>query len=148
MAGGGEGPTLEFTPTWVVAVVCTVIVGISLAAERALHSGGKYLKRKKQKPLYEALLKVKEELMLLGFISLLLTVFQNRITKICVTIIMIKQMRMLPIFPPPCLGALLGIPGGFLLLEVRLNRGTVAKSTRYLCYQLRHSTTCTSLSLS
>ena len=84
MAGGGEGPTLEFTPTWVVAVVCTVIVGISLAAERALHSGGKYLKRKKQKPLYEALLKVKEELMLLGFISLLLTVFQNRITKICV----------------------------------------------------------------
>ncbi|ONI22107.1 hypothetical protein PRUPE_2G107600 [Prunus persica] len=84
MAGGGEGPTLEFTPTWVVAVVCTVIVGISLAAERALHSGGKYLRRKKQKPLYEALLKVKEELMLLGFISLLLTVFQNRITKICV----------------------------------------------------------------
>ncbi|KAM1369786.1 hypothetical protein ACFX15_039602 [Malus domestica] len=84
MAGGGEGPTLEFTPTWVVAVVCTVIVAISLAVERALHSGGKYLKKKKQKPLYEALLKVKEELMLLGFISLLLTVFQNRITKICV----------------------------------------------------------------
>ncbi|CAN6562391.1 unnamed protein product [Malus baccata var. baccata] len=85
MAGGGEGPTLQFTPTWVVAAVCTLIVAISLAMERALHSGGKYLKKKKQKPLYEALLKVKEELMLLGFISLLLTVFQKRITKICVS---------------------------------------------------------------
>ncbi|KAM7521942.1 hypothetical protein LguiA_011844 [Lonicera macranthoides] len=86
MAGGGEGEgtTLEFTPTWVVAGVCTVIVAISLAVERLLHYGGKYLKRKNQKPLFEALQKVKEELMLLGFISLLLTVLQNTIVKICV----------------------------------------------------------------
>ncbi|KAL0436647.1 UNVERIFIED_CONTAM: MLO-like protein 1 [Sesamum radiatum] len=86
MSGGGEGEgtTLEFTPTWVVAAVCTVIVAISLAAERLLHYAGKYLKKKNQKPLYEALQKVKEELMLLGFISLLLTVFQGRIVKLCV----------------------------------------------------------------
>ncbi|KAK4483031.1 hypothetical protein RD792_010207 [Penstemon davidsonii] len=86
MSGGGEGEgtTLEFTPTWVVAAVCTVIVGISLAVERLFHYTGKYLKKKNQKPLYEALQKVKEELMLLGFISLLLTVFQARIAKICV----------------------------------------------------------------
>lgn len=79
-----EGTTLEFTPTWVVAAVCTVIVGISLAVERSLHYTGKYLKKKNQKPLYEALQKVKEELMLLGFISLLLTAFQARIVKLCV----------------------------------------------------------------
>ncbi|KAL6555499.1 MLO-like protein 1 [Orobanche hederae] len=86
MTGGGEeeGTTLEFTPTWVVAAVCTVIVAISLAVERLLHYAGKYLKKKNQKPLYEALQKVKEELMLLGFISILLTVFQARIVKICV----------------------------------------------------------------
>lgn len=64
MSGGGEGgedeTTLEFTPTWVVAAVCTIIVAISLAAERLLHYGGKYLKRKDQKPLYEALQKIKE----------------------------------------------------------------------------------------
>ncbi|KHN19980.1 MLO-like protein 1 [Glycine soja] len=87
MSGGGGGEeeaTLEFTPTWVVAAVCTVIVAISLAAERLLHYGGKFLKAKDQKPLYEALQKIKEELMLLGFISLLLTVTQNGITKICV----------------------------------------------------------------
>lgn len=46
MSGGGEGEdegTLEFTPTWVVAAVCTVIVAISLAAERLLHFTGKVL---------------------------------------------------------------------------------------------------------
>ncbi|KAM3698781.1 hypothetical protein ACJW30_06G215700 [Castanea mollissima] len=79
-----EGTTLEYTPTWVVAGVCTVIVAISLAVERVLHYAGVTLKRKNQKPLFEALQKVKEELMLLGFISLLLTVFQNVINKICV----------------------------------------------------------------
>ncbi|KAA8532194.1 hypothetical protein F0562_006664 [Nyssa sinensis] len=84
---GGEGTaatTLEYTPTWVVAAVCTVIVAISLAVERILHYAGKYLKNKNQKPLFEALLKIKEELMLLGFISLLLTVFQERINTICI----------------------------------------------------------------
>ncbi|KAL6971817.1 MLO-like protein 1 [Sarracenia purpurea var. burkii] len=87
MAGGGDEAaetTLEYTPTWVVALVCTVIVAISLAVERILHYTGKYLKKKNQKPLYEALLKIKEELMLLGFISLLLTVFQIRINRICI----------------------------------------------------------------
>lgn len=39
MAGGGT--TLEYTPTWVVAVVCTVIVIISLSVERLLHYLGK-----------------------------------------------------------------------------------------------------------
>ncbi|KAG0467348.1 hypothetical protein HPP92_018928 [Vanilla planifolia] len=29
--------TLEFTPTWVVAVVCTVIVVISLFVEQFIH---------------------------------------------------------------------------------------------------------------
>ncbi|KAI9185472.1 hypothetical protein LWI28_007636 [Acer negundo] len=87
MSGGGseEGTTLEFTPTWVVAALCTVIVAISLGAERFLHFLGKHLKRKQQKPLFEALQKVKEELMLLGFISLLLTVFQGPISKMCVS---------------------------------------------------------------
>ncbi|XP_072970661.1 MLO-like protein 1 [Typha angustifolia] len=87
MAGGGGGAseiTLEFTPTWIVAVVCSVIVFISLFFERFLHYVGKTLKRKHQKPLFEALQKVKEELMLLGFISLLLTVFQGPIQKICI----------------------------------------------------------------
>ncbi|XP_051118253.1 MLO-like protein 1 [Andrographis paniculata] len=84
MAGGGEGVSLEYTPTWVVAVVCTVIVAISFIAERILHLSGKYLLKKNQGSLFQALQKIKEELMLLGFISLLLTVLQNAIAKICI----------------------------------------------------------------
>lgn len=36
-----EGTTLEYTPTWVVALVCSVIVVNSLAVERLLHYVGK-----------------------------------------------------------------------------------------------------------
>lgn len=87
MAGGSGDSNvfdLEHTPTWIVAVVCFVIVLISLIVERFLHLIGKYLKKKNQKPLYEALLKVKEELMLLGFISLLLAAFQGSMQNVCV----------------------------------------------------------------
>lgn len=69
MSGGGEEETnLEFTPTWVVALVCTVIVAVSLAAERFLHYAGKFLKKKNQKPLYEALQKIKEGFIVLYFL--------------------------------------------------------------------------------
>lgn len=83
---------LDRTPTWVVALVCTVIVGISLLAERLIHHIGKRLKKKNQKPLFQALQKVKEELMLLGFISLMLTVFRNPILYICVEEDVLKHM--------------------------------------------------------
>lgn len=89
MAGGESGRPFEFTPTWVVAVVCFVIVSISLFAERALHKLGRVLqhflfitrnlhkllhnsvlswlfnqcfKRKKQDAMFEALQKLKEGL--------------------------------------------------------------------------------------
>ncbi|XAR56205.1 hypothetical protein NMG60_11036587 [Bertholletia excelsa] len=82
MAEGSR--SLEYTPTWVVATVCFVIVLLSLLAERGLHKLGKFLKHKRQDALFEALQKLKEELMLLGFISLTLTVFQSFITHICI----------------------------------------------------------------
>ncbi|KAJ3675353.1 hypothetical protein LUZ60_004395 [Juncus effusus] len=83
--GEGGGLSLEFTPTWIIAIVCFVIVSISLFFERFLHYLGKALKKTEQNyTLFEALTKVKEELMLLGFISLLLTVLQNSIQKICI----------------------------------------------------------------
>ncbi|XP_041026473.1 MLO-like protein 13 isoform X2 [Juglans microcarpa x Juglans regia] len=76
--------SLEYTPTWIVALVCSIIVFISLCAERALHHLGKFLTHKGQDQLHGALQKLKEELMLLGFISLLLTVFQGSISRICI----------------------------------------------------------------
>lgn len=94
MGEGGEeeGMSLEFTPTWVVAVVCTIIIAISLLVERCIHYGGKCLKRKNQKALFEALQKVKEELMLLGFISLMLTVLQGAISKVCMPREFVRHM--------------------------------------------------------
>lgn len=83
MAEKTEG-SLEYTPTWAVAVVCTIFVTVSLFLERGIHRLGKTLKKRNQKPLYEALEKLKEELMLLGFISLLLTVFQGAVNRFCI----------------------------------------------------------------
>ncbi|XP_051120813.1 MLO-like protein 6 [Andrographis paniculata] len=85
MAGGGGGRSLEQTPTWAVAVVCFVLVAVSIVIEYIIHLIGKWLKSKQKRALYEALEKVKSELMLLGFISLLLTVGQSPISNICIS---------------------------------------------------------------
>ncbi|KAL3752905.1 hypothetical protein ACJRO7_000319 [Eucalyptus globulus] len=81
---GVEGKTLEFTPSWVVALVCFSIVLISLAVDKFLQCVGQLLNKSEWKTLVGAFRKIKEELMLLGFISLLLAVFQTRIEKICI----------------------------------------------------------------
>ncbi|CAO2818930.1 unnamed protein product [Amaranthus hypochondriacus] len=87
-----EELNLEYTPTWVVALVCFFIISISLLVERCLHYVGKYLKKNDQKPLFEALQTIKDELMLLGFISLLFTVFQGGISKMCIPKTYIRHM--------------------------------------------------------
>ncbi|KAL6578251.1 hypothetical protein OROMI_010579 [Orobanche minor] len=88
MAGGNgvtEGPReLDQTPTWAVSLVCSIIIVISILLEKTLHKvGGTFSKRKKF-ALLQALEKIKAELMILGFISLILTFGQNYITRICI----------------------------------------------------------------
>ncbi|KAE8687135.1 MLO-like protein 2 [Hibiscus syriacus] len=85
MAGASRGRSLEETPTWAVAVVCFVLVLISVIIEYMIHMIGKWLRKKHKRALYEALEKIKSELMLLGFISLLLTVGQGLISDICIS---------------------------------------------------------------
>ncbi|XP_010500219.1 PREDICTED: MLO-like protein 9 [Camelina sativa] len=83
--GGGEGPRqLDQTPTWAVSTVCGVIILISIILELIIHKVGEVFVKKKKKALFEALEKIKSELMVLGFISLLLTFGQNYIASICV----------------------------------------------------------------
>ncbi|XP_030447948.1 MLO-like protein 6 [Syzygium oleosum] len=84
MAATTGGRSLEQTPTWAVAVVCFVLVLVSIIIEYIIHLIGQWLKKKHKRALYEALEKIKSELMLLGFISLLLTVGQGPITNICI----------------------------------------------------------------
>ncbi|KAL4579128.1 hypothetical protein LXL04_015264 [Taraxacum kok-saghyz] len=83
-AGSSNERSLEQTPTWAVALVCTVFVIISVIIEHGIHSVGKWFQKKQKKAMLEALEKIKAELMLLGFLSLLLTVGTSYVAKICV----------------------------------------------------------------
>ncbi|XP_048127756.1 MLO-like protein 15 [Rhodamnia argentea] len=86
MADAGRDQTsLEFTPTWVVAVVCSIIVSISLIVDGLFRWAGKRLRKYQWWPLIGASRKIKDEMMLLGIISLLLAVFQTSIGKICIS---------------------------------------------------------------
>ncbi|XP_024028747.1 MLO-like protein 12 [Morus notabilis] len=77
--------SLEETPTWAVAIVCFVLVLISIIIEHVIHLIGKWLAKRHKRALFEAFEKIKSEVMLLGFISLLLTVGQTPISKICIS---------------------------------------------------------------
>ncbi|XP_058180584.1 MLO-like protein 10 isoform X2 [Rhododendron vialii] len=82
-SGSGTRRELDQTPTWAVAGVCLVIIIISIALEKILHKLGMWFTKRHKKALFEALEKVKAELMVLGFISLLLTFSQYYIARIC-----------------------------------------------------------------
>ncbi|CAH9108023.1 unnamed protein product [Cuscuta epithymum] len=76
--------SLALTPTWSVASVLTVFVVVSLLVERSIHRLCNWLKETDRKPLLAAVEKMKEELMLLGFISLLLTATSSIISNTCI----------------------------------------------------------------
>ncbi|KAJ4975418.1 hypothetical protein NE237_000524 [Protea cynaroides] len=76
--------SLALTPTWSVGTVLTVFVAVSLIVERSIHRLSHWLQKTNRKPLFEALEKMKEELMLLGFMSLLLTATSRTISNICI----------------------------------------------------------------
>ncbi|CAK9152555.1 unnamed protein product [Ilex paraguariensis] len=82
--GGGDSITLENTPSWAVATVCFCLIAVSILIEHGLHLLAMYFNKRRRKYLIQALDKIKTELMLLGFISLLLTVCQKRIASICI----------------------------------------------------------------
>ncbi|RDX96297.1 MLO-like protein 8, partial [Mucuna pruriens] len=82
----GGSKNLDQTPTWALACVCTVFILISITLEKSLHRVGTWLREKHKKALLEALEKVKAELMILGFLSLLLTFGQSYIVRICIPV--------------------------------------------------------------
>lgn len=79
-----EPRSLALTPTWSVATVLTIFVAVSLLVERSINRLSNWLRKTNRKPLLEAVEKMKEELMLLGFISLLLTATSGMIANICI----------------------------------------------------------------
>uniref|UniRef100_A0A803LJT7 MLO-like protein n=1 Tax=Chenopodium quinoa TaxID=63459 RepID=A0A803LJT7_CHEQI len=79
-----EGKSLAETPTWSVATVTSIMIFVCFLVERCIYWFGKWLKKTRRKALYASLEKIKEELMLLGLISLLLGQFARWISEICV----------------------------------------------------------------
>ncbi|CAN6558100.1 unnamed protein product [Malus baccata var. baccata] len=79
-----EMRSLALIPTWSVATVLTILLAASLLVERGIHRLSYWLQKSNRKPLLEAVEKMKEELMLLGFISLLLTATSGMISSICI----------------------------------------------------------------
>ncbi|PPR86721.1 hypothetical protein GOBAR_AA33973 [Gossypium barbadense] len=108
MAAGEEASTsrsLQETPTWAVATVCFVFISLSIIIEYLIHrisNVGKltssstsknktllrttyiWLKRRRKIALFDAVEKLKSVLMVLGFMSLILTVSRSFISKICI----------------------------------------------------------------
>ncbi|EPS64657.1 hypothetical protein M569_10123 [Genlisea aurea] len=80
----GEWRSIASTPTWSIAVVLALFIVVSLILERAIHALCNWLEKTKQKSLLAAMEKMKEELLLLGFMSLLLTATSRSISSICV----------------------------------------------------------------
>ncbi|OIW10765.1 hypothetical protein TanjilG_27711 [Lupinus angustifolius] len=92
----GNSRELDQTPTWAVAAVCTVFILVSITLEKSLHKLGTWLGHRQKMALFEALEKVKAELMILGFISLLLTFGQSYIVKICISASVADKMLPCP----------------------------------------------------
>ncbi|KAL0905101.1 hypothetical protein M5K25_027279 [Dendrobium thyrsiflorum] len=83
-SGSLEMRSLALTPTWSVSTVLTIFVFVSLLVERSIHRLSSWLKKTHRNPLFEALEKMKEEMMLLGFISLLLAATSRTVSNICI----------------------------------------------------------------
>ncbi|CAN1249532.1 MLO-like protein 3 [Linum perenne] len=83
--GGGDGyRSLEHTPTWALATVCFVFIALSLLIEHLIHLVSHWLQKHKKNSLVEAVEKLKSVMIVLGFMSLILTVTQKSIAKICI----------------------------------------------------------------
>ncbi|KAF5453783.1 hypothetical protein F2P56_023503 [Juglans regia] len=95
-SSGSQTRELDQTPTWAVAGVSAFIIIISIALEKVLHKLGTWFTERQKKALFEALEKVKAELMILGFISLLLTFGQSYIARICLPARVLDNMLPCP----------------------------------------------------
>ncbi|CAN6481306.1 unnamed protein product [Victoria cruziana] len=54
------GRSLAYTPTWSIAAVTTILVGLGFLAQRLIHDFGNWLLKTKRRALLDALEKIKE----------------------------------------------------------------------------------------
>ncbi|KAK7285080.1 hypothetical protein RJT34_19838 [Clitoria ternatea] len=90
--GYSSGYSLQQTPTWAIAIVSFILISLSIILEHLIHLVVKWLRKHKKSDLVEAIERLKSELMILGFMSLLLTVTQDAITEICIPVVAAHTM--------------------------------------------------------
>ncbi|KAK8970181.1 MLO-like protein 6 [Platanthera guangdongensis] len=78
------GESLDSTPTWAFASVTALLVTLSVLLERTLHLLSTFVNRTKRKTLNQAVHQLKSGLRNIGFITLLLTVANQPVSKICI----------------------------------------------------------------
>lgn len=87
--GMGAGPAFEATPSWRLSIILGIIVAVSYLVENTLHklqhrlSGHDTVTGVRNAGRIAAVGKLKDELMLLGFISMILAFTQDYIATIC-----------------------------------------------------------------
>ncbi|KAF5744688.1 putative MLO [Tripterygium wilfordii] len=84
--GSTASRSLQDTPTWALATVCFVFVALSIFIEHLIHRLSCWLRKNRKTALFEAVEKLKSVLIVLGFMSLILTFTQYYIIKICIPI--------------------------------------------------------------
>ena len=72
------------TPGWRISLIFTLFVVLSFGIEKGLHVAERNIRAVGYKGLLHTMRKVEEELLILGFLSLLLTAFSSLLVRICV----------------------------------------------------------------
>ncbi|WOL18659.1 hypothetical protein Cni_G27456 [Canna indica] len=78
--------SLENTPTWAAATIFFVFIAIAYILVQFINFAGKWLRSHQKIALCEAVNKLKEELMILGILSMVLAVVQRPVSHICVPV--------------------------------------------------------------
>ncbi|MCO5604390.1 hypothetical protein L7F22_058555 [Adiantum nelumboides] len=94
MAGGGDSSALLSIPTWAIAVTCAIFILVSLAIERAIHFIGHCAGRYNHAAFLHAFDKMKDELLMVGILSLALAMGQDAFAKACVPASWYKHARL------------------------------------------------------
>ncbi|XP_016652200.1 PREDICTED: MLO-like protein 3 [Prunus mume] len=92
MAVASEGTSMEYTPTWALATVYFFFIFTAVFLRYSIHLLANVLAQEASKSCLDAVEKLKSELMLLGFASLLLAVTQDSISKFCIPAKLVDTM--------------------------------------------------------
>ncbi|KAL0925373.1 hypothetical protein M5K25_003697 [Dendrobium thyrsiflorum] len=79
------GESLDSTPSWAVASITALLVALSLLLESSLHFLSHFVDTRKRKALNQTVDQLKSGLRNMGFITLLLTVAKQPVSKICIS---------------------------------------------------------------